>query len=100
MRSQFMWKYLISLAGILMLQACQTTADPDPYMEFDCAQLRALSDGERPMDAFLSNQVGPDPQSGLIGDRQGLQTERGVAAAERDDEARAIRAAYRAKKCR
>ncbi|WP_416879358.1 hypothetical protein [Litorimonas sp.] len=94
-----MWKYLIGLASILMLQACQTTANPDPYMEFDCAQLRALSDSERPVDPFLSHQVGPDPQSGLIGDRQGLQTERDVAVSDRDDEARAIRAAYRTKNC-
>ena len=95
-----MWKYLIGLASILMLQACQTTTDPDPYMEYDCAQLRALSDSERPMDPFLANQVGPDPQSGLIGDRDGLRTERDFAESERDDEARAIRAAYRAKNCR
>lgn len=95
-----MWKYLMSLSALPWLLACHTAADPKPYMDFDCQQLRALSGGERTIDPLLSSRVGPSPQSGLIGDRHGLQTERDVAQSDRDDEARAIRAAYLAKNCR
>jgi len=51
------------------------------------------------MEALASDSVGPDPQAGLKGDRNGLQTERDVATAKKDNEIRAIQAAYRAKKC-
>lgn len=95
-----MLKYLVAFSSILISSACQTTADPESYMAFDCQQLRALSQSEGPPDPFVNNQVGPDPQAGLIGDRRGLETESAVASSERDDETRAIRAAYRAKNCR
>lgn len=94
-----MSKYLVGLAGLFVLSACGTTADPEPYKGFDCEQLRAMSDRARPIDPFASQQVGPDPQASLAGDRSGLETETTAASAKKDDEARAVRAAYRAKKC-
>lgn len=96
-----MLKYIAGLIALSALTGCSTMADPEPYMSFDCEQLRTLSDHSlRPMEALATNRVGPDPQAGLMGDREGLQTESDVAAEKQDDETRAIRAAYRAKKCR
>lgn len=95
-----MLKYLVGIVGLMVISACSSTADPEPYMGFDCEQLRAMSDRARPIDPFASQQVGPDPQASLVGDRNGLETETLAASAKNDDEARAVRAAYRAKGCK
>lgn len=82
-----------------ILSACATQADPEPFMGFECSQLRMMSEAEAPIDPFAANKVGPSPQSGLIGDRNGLQTDDSVRAEKRDEDMRAIQAAYRQKGC-
>jgi hypothetical protein len=94
-----MLKYLLVIAGLSVVSACSTTADPNPYMGFDCDQLRAMSDRASAIDPFASQQVGPAPQAGLVGDREGLETETASLSSKKDDEARAIQAAYQAKSC-
>lgn len=58
-----------------------------------------LSERNAPIDPFAANQVGPDPQAGLAGDREGLRTENIDSVEKRDDETRSIRAAYGKKGC-
>lgn len=94
-----MLKYLVAPFALLLVSGCQTTADPEPYMGFDCQQLRAFSANDAPVDLAMAPHAGPDPQSGLKGDRAGLQTEQDVSASQKNDEARAVRAAYKAKNC-
>lgn len=89
---------LLAACG-LALSACATHADPEPYLGFDCEQLRVMGDTRTSIDPFEANRVGPDPQAGLKGDREGLKNENMAAAQKRDDETRAIQAAYRQKGC-
>lgn len=87
------------LSFSLALSACATQADPEPFMGFECSQLRMMSEADAPIDPFAANKVGPSPQAGLIGDRNGLQTDSDVRAETRNEETRAIQAAYRKKGC-
>ncbi|RKQ69365.1 hypothetical protein DES40_2165 [Litorimonas taeanensis] len=92
--------YLFMMAApALLLTACATQADPEAYMSYDCKQLRMLSESRAPTDPFAANRVGPDPQAGLSGDRQGLRTQDADLVEKRDDETRSIRAAYLKKGC-
>jgi len=97
-------KISVLLFGIMIglmagLSACATQADPEPFMGFECNQLRMMSEAQAPLDPFAANKVGPSPQSGLSGDREGLKTDDVARAEKRDEETRAIRAAYRKKGC-
>lgn len=87
---------ILAFGGV---SACATKADPEPYLNFDCEQLRMLSETKGPIDPFAANRVGPKPQDGLTGDRDGLKVEDSFARQKQDDEARAIRAAYQQKGC-
>ncbi len=99
MTHKSLFQIALLAVGGLTLSACATHADPEPYLGFDCEQLRVMSDTRSPLNPFEANRVGPDPQAGLKGDREGLKNENMDAAEKRDDEARAIRAAYRQKGC-
>lgn len=106
MRNNFMlWpksntgKALLMSAFLMSLTACATQADPEPFMEFKCEQLRMMSEAQGPLDPFAANKVGPEPQAGLMGDREGLKTESIASAENRDNDTRAIRAAYLKKGC-
>lgn len=90
---------LIITLGIAGLSACASYADPEPYMGFECQQLRALSERAGPIDPFAANRVGPDPQAGLRGDREGLETVDEGRAEEEEERSRSIAAAYRKKGC-
>ena len=99
MAGKYKFKAVLATSAIISLSACATHADSEKYMGFNCQDLRAMSEAQRPIDPFAANRVGPENTSGLSGDREGLKTEDSNRAQERDDDFRAMRAAYQRKGC-
>jgi hypothetical protein len=90
---------VIGLLGLASLGGCASYADPEPFMGFECTQLRAMSERAAPIDPFAANRVGPSPQAGLTGDREGLKTGDNDFVEAQEERSRSIAAAYRQKGC-